>query len=393
MGGVVSEVRVWSEEEFRHSETEWQDLLRRSSADPLFMSWSWQWSWWRHHAASLNATLCLVAGYSMHGELVGLAPFHRRRAAHRGPVSAIRLETIGSSWRQRHRAAAYSEYLDFIVDPAHEDAFLEALAEFLLRDQHWSDLIVANSKSDSVAVRFVRKYLDSICYMREADPLVAQLTALPETFSHYLKALHPGVRRKLWNHRARLADPQFTCVDADCVDVTFNRLNEFHQQRWGSQLFVDGFRAFHRDFARLCADRGMLRMSTLDVAGRPASVMYNVRIGDTEYNIQSGFDQDCLKSGSPGYLHFGFCLEQACADGVKSFDFLAGRGLHRDYKRDFLTRETPLSTLQAIRARPLAWLYREYDRRYAPKAGAYLPCLHSALDSSTEYVITCMSCA
>jgi hypothetical protein len=389
---VISEVRMWAEEDFRHAEGEWQDLLGRSAADPLFMSWNWQWSWWSHHAASLNSTLWLFAAYSAHGELVGLAPMHLHRATHRGPVSAVRLETIGSSWRQRQRQAAYSEYLDFIVDVGYEDVFFEALADAALRDHRWSDLVIANSKRGGSGARFVNQYLRDVCYVREADPLIAQLTALPETFAHYLKSLHPGVRRKMWNHRTRLADPQLTAIDADRIADMFDRLNDFHSQRWGSQLFVAGFRAFHVDFARRCAERGMLRMSSLDVAGSTVSVMYNVRIGDTEYNIQSGFNRDGLKGASPGYLHFGFCLEQACAEGVGAFDFLAGAGRSRDYKRDFLTRETPLITLQAIRARPLAWLYKEYDRRYAPAAGACLPGVHSLLDSTTEYMTTCISC-
>ena len=93
--------------------------------------------------------------------------------------------------------------------------------------------------------------------------------------------------------------------------------------------------------------------------------MYNVRIGTTEYNVQSGFDSTASRGISPGYLHFGYCIERACDEGVRDFDFLAGPGRRSDYKRDFATQPTQLATMQAIRSRPLAWLYRQYDRRRA----------------------------
>lgn len=370
---AIAAMRLWKQEEFQNSEAQWQDLLARSTADPLFMSWSWQWTWWRHHAALLKSHLYLVAAYSADGKLVGLAPFHFRRAAHRKPLSAMRLEIIGSTWR--NQAGAYSEYLDFIVDTRFEDAFLGALADVVLRDHDWSDLIIANSKRCSVAARFVHKYLEQTCYVREVDPLIAQLALLPQDFANYVQTLHSGARRKVWHQRARLPDAQLGRVMPDRLNSMFDVLNDFHERRWGMRQYLGSFRDFHVDFARLCADRGTLQMSALNINGKPISVMYNVRIGAMEYNIQSGFDPT-IGGISPGYLHFGFCIEAACSEGVRRFDFLAGDGRSRNYKRDFITQETALITFQCIRMRPLAWLYKEYDRR---ALGTIVPCAASVV--------------
>jgi CelD/BcsL family acetyltransferase involved in cellulose biosynthesis len=102
-------------------------------------------------------------------------------------------------------------------------------------------------------------------------------------------------------------------------------------------------------------------MSILSVEGNPISAIYDVRIGKVEYNIQCGFDTS-LGGISPGYLHFGFCIEAACRDGMSAYDFLAGDGRTRNYKSDFNTRQTELVTFQCVRG-PLAWLYKAYDRR------------------------------
>jgi CelD/BcsL family acetyltransferase involved in cellulose biosynthesis len=361
---AIAEIRWWSEDRFRSSEVEWQDLLARSDADPLFMSWAWQWTWWRHHAGLLKSRLYIMAAYAHDGRLVGLAPFHLHRAAHRKPLSAMRLEIIGSTWRDE--TGAFSEYLDLIVDRQFVDVFLKTLANAVLRKHDWSDLVMANGKRGSVAGRFVHLHLERICYIRETDPLVAQLTVLPQDFASYVQALNSGVRRKLWRQRTKLVDTQWSLVTRERVSDVFNIFNHFHERRWGRTLFRATLLDFHMEFALRCADRGALQMSVLSAQGNPISAMYNVRIGKVEYNLQCGFDTS-LGGISPGYLHFGFCIEAACRDGIRAFDFLAGDGRTRNYKSDFNTRLTELVTFQCIRG-PLAWLYRVYDGRSAGAA-------------------------
>ena len=39
-------VEQWGEKEFLNSEDEWSELLSRSGADRLFLSWRWLISWW-----------------------------------------------------------------------------------------------------------------------------------------------------------------------------------------------------------------------------------------------------------------------------------------------------------------------------------------------------------
>ena len=141
----------------------------------------------------------------------------------------------------------------------------------------------------------------------------------------------------------------------------FDQIDAFHLERWKAPQYVGVAREFHFALARALIAR-VLRMSTLFSAGAPLAVMYNVRLGTTEYNIQSGFDPALAVGLSPGYLHFGYSLEEACRDGIRRFDFLAGEGRNRQYKQDFVTTEFPLLTFHAIRARHLKLLYRAHGR-------------------------------
>jgi CelD/BcsL family acetyltransferase involved in cellulose biosynthesis len=186
---------------------------------------------------------------------------------------------------------------------------------------------------------------------------------LPVSHEEYLARLSAGTRRKLHNQRKRLDNPSVQYAAAEDVGAMLERIDSFHRDRWGKRHLKGAIRRFHEQFATLKAREGTLRMSSLISGGRVLSAIYNVRIGDIEYNIQQGFDTRHRPGLSPGYLHLGFCLEAACAAGVGTFDLLGGRGRRRNYKQDFDATMTELVTWQVIRRQPYAWLYRQYDRR------------------------------
>ena len=353
--------RQWSVEEFSGGRDAWTALLGSTRADPLFMSWEWHWAWWCHLSVRSDV-LYLVAAYADDGRLIGLAPLYLHRGLHRG-LTANRLESIGSRWRSRNDI--FSEYLDFIVLREREEEFARGLAAWLAEDARWSDLVLRNVRQDSVASRMVREHLGNAHYVRSVEPLVAQAITLPQSIETFIELLKPSARRRIWNHRKRLVAGDLQAIPAERVDEALDALNRYHQQRWGNVHYVGARREFHQQFTAQMAERGALRVSELKHEGATISVVYDVRLGDTEYNLQSGFHPE-TRGISPGYLHFGYCIERACRDGLRRFDFLAGSGLHRDYKRDFGTVNTRIDTTQVIRPAALAWLYRQYDQYFAP---------------------------
>jgi CelD/BcsL family acetyltransferase involved in cellulose biosynthesis len=365
----VLTIRAWTRDEFESSSLEWSELLLRSNADPLFMSWEWQSLWWRFFGNVVGSKLYVLAGYDESGRLVGLAPLCLKRAFHKG-LGAFRLESIGSSFRGT--SEVFSEYLDLIIDRQFEASFIAAVAETIRSDDRWSDLVFSNTPADGHAVRLVSEHFGQQ-YLRNTDPLISYRTEIPGKFASYLQALDANTRRRVWNQRQKLTSPALVDVCADRIDDTFDVLDRFHATRWGRAHYVGRRRDFNRTFARQMATKGALKLTELRCAGVPLSVMYNIRVGYTEYNIQTGFDALSLKGISPGYLHFGYAMERASQQGVRVFDFLAGKGLNRDYKRDFSTQPRALVTLQSIRTKALAWVYREYDRRFLRFIGGLAP--------------------
>lgn len=352
-------VRRWSELEFAAGRNAWQALLRRSAANPLFMSWEWQSRWWRSHHTGLGAELCLLAAYAEDGRLVGLAPMYRQEATHRWGPRALRLQLLGSAFRGGARVT-FSEYLDAIVDTACEAPVMQAFVAYLLADERWSDFIVAQTPVDGLLARAARTGLAPEAYLRWQDGLTAHVLRLPARFEDYLQALKAGVRRKVWNRRSRLSAPALVFAQDGEIEGTLQQIQRFQAQRWGSGSAGDGALGFHLGFAAAMARQGALRLSVLVHGGEPISAQYNVELAGTQYNLQSGFSPSAAAL-SPSYLHFGYCLEEAARRGVQTFDFLAGDGRSRDYKQDFGAAEVPLVTLQAIRDPWLQRLYRLYD--------------------------------
>ena len=355
-------IRSWSEEEFAEAREPWQELLAESDADPLFMSWDWQWRWWAHHRRSLKAELRVLGAYTDGGRLLAIAPFYSRVVRSVRLLPVRRLELLGSAWRTN--GAVFSEYLDLIVARDTRAEVVAEAAAWISQRLEWDDLVISYSKAQSAASSLVGEHLAAVAHARQVDDSVAYSAILPNTFPEYVDALSSNTRRKVLNQRAKLRSPEVVAAGAGDIEKFLDLLLRFNASRWQSRSGTahDGFRRFHNDFAACMARTGALRLTMLREEGRPVSMMYNVRVAGAEYYLQSGFDPDMARGRSPGYLHFGYALEGACADGVEKFDMLCGRGRHREYKPDLATEQVNLACYQAIRAPLLRLLYSSRDR-------------------------------
>ena len=350
-------VRVWNAEEFAASRAIWDDLVSRSDADPLFMGWDWQWRWWTHHAGALNATLRLVAIYE--GErLLGLAPFYSHAVVIRHVLRVQRLELIGVAWRDPR--AVFSEYLDIIGDRQYRGEIVAAVGRWLAAQRFWDDLALCCCKPDGVAPQLVAEQLKGWTHVRAVDPMVGWCARLPSSFEHYVQTLTPAVRRKLFNHRRKLSEAQLVYANAEDLSDSLRMLWSLSRLRWNTSPLAH-VQNFQISMATELARRGELRLSRLCAANGIQSVLYNVQRAGTVYYLQSAFDAANAHGLSPGYLHFGYAIEAACREGAKRFDFLAGRGLRRDYKRDFMTDAIPMVSYHVVRRAITRVLYAVYQ--------------------------------
>lgn len=350
-------LRLWNEEEFFASKDAWNALLNVSDADPLFMSWDWQWRWWAHHCKALGAELRLLSFYSG-TRLVGLAPFYLHTALVRGFLRPRRMELIGIAWRNPH--AAFSDYLDIIAARGHRGPVLEGLTRWL-ESADWDDLVLCCTRQGSVAAELAERYVPRVAHVREVDPLTGWCAPLPAKFETYVEQLRPEVRRRLFNQRRKIHNPVLNFGGAEDISTFLNQLWRFSDNRWRKAKRWPEFEAFYRDIAAVLSEQGQLRLSRLDTDEGPISVMLSALVKKRTYYLQSGFDSGRSRGISPGYLHFGYAIEAACAEGAEEFDFLGGPGQHRDYKCDLLTENIALVTYHAVRGLWAGLVYRVHE--------------------------------
>jgi CelD/BcsL family acetyltransferase involved in cellulose biosynthesis len=353
--GKALQTRWLDEAEFARLRGPWQRLLASSDADPLFMSWDWQWLWWQHHHAMLGARLRLLALYA-EDDLVALAPMYEHKARLRG-IPIRRLEIIGLAWH--HSEAFFSEYLDFIVDRGIAAAATECLGK-AIEGLRWDELVIGNVQADSLAIAVLRKCAAAAA-ARPEEALASYRISLASGFETFTNSLSSSARRRLLHHRERLVNPSLVRMTQAQVGATLEHLAELKKVRWRDRYAQSPvLRAFERAVAQSFASRGQLQLTALRSDGQVLGIMYNIRVGTTEYYLQSAFDPTLARGLTPGYLHFGYVMEAAAAEGVTCFDLLAGQGLVGDYKRQLSADVVPVQTYRAVRP---VWLRALYEAR------------------------------
>lgn len=354
----------WNNRDFSRNEKEWNELLLRSSADRLFLSWEWQATWWEVFAPTLKSELFLLAAYDDTSALVGIAPLHIVNADLGGTLKVKRLQFIGSCWRGMQTVRA--EYLDFIARTDVHTEIIEAIVAYLKADSVWDEFVLPHVDRDSVTYRLITNAgIWPEAYLREMDAYESYNVDTTGEFSDYLAGLGAKTRTKIYNRRnylERLGKVELTCATADTLDQYFATLNSLHGARWNQDVFAGKRLEFHRKLTSKMVKKGGVKFSMLSLSGRPLSVLYNLRAHQREYGIQTGFDDQFDKKISLGLIHMGYLVEEAFRDRLKVFDFVAGVGKQAQYKKHITQHRRQMVTLQFVRARWLKLLYAIYDR-------------------------------
>jgi len=356
-------LRRWTVEEWFRNEIAWNNLLARSNADALFLSWDWLTHWWQCYGVKLGRAPEILAFY--HGDnLVGLAPLYRRLVMRGGLVLTRSVQVIGLSWRDPE--PLISEYLDVIASPGDLGAVRHACLQILLDEPAWTEVVIGfTAAGEQWRDAFTGRAPLRWHYVRQLDRSVSYQADLSRGFVAYLRDLGQSTRRSVWNLRRRLTAHNKVSLEflaEGAIDGGFSDLNRLHQLRWNKPAFTGKRLVFHTSLARRLATRGELAFSRLRIGGEVVSVLYDIRKGPRQYNIKMGFDPAFSNRVSLGLLHLGYAMEAAAEQRVAVYDFLAGPGQRGDYKRNLSQTHRDLSCVQMLRGRLLPSLYRWRDR-------------------------------
>ena len=337
-----------SKEEFDSAESQWNDLLMASDANPLFMSWEWIHGWWVTWAASLGIELHIYFIY-LNERLVGILPlysFNRRFWLFK------EFHFIGNAWGRA--PTVRSEYIGPIFTKPLRDELNKSFFAWIGKHGPLHSFIVADCINYDFAPQNVA--------IRKVDH--GYWLDCSGDFEHYKSSLGAAVRLKVFNRvdylLSKYSEIEFGIYDLKelNLDNFFNQLNEFHLVRWGKVCFDNNAVDFHKRLIR-SMDKSIPVLSYIVINKQLVSLSYNIKSGDVLYNIQSGYIEAYDKKVALGALHFGYLIKYAFHNSdIRQLDFLAGRGKRSNYKASFRGSEVKFHTVEIFASALVGRIYK-----------------------------------
>jgi hypothetical protein len=258
-----------------------------------------------------------------------------------------------------------SEYFFF---PAYSTSLEEDIGSYLdkVLKHSWDQFYIADMLRSSPAYDLLLTLAQArnLYVVHEQIENTYAIDLRARDFAGYLRGLGKNTRLKLFNRRKNLAALGDIRVENLWPDRKgfYQLLNSFHQQRWGKDCYRGRNQKFIDQLLdNLHDENGEADFSVLSIAGKPVSVVFDIRFKGRQYNLQSGYLEQFHKHISLGTLHFGYQIEAAFQNPqIEFYDFMAGKGKHADYKKFLVNCQDEFASVVLARSAWLKIIYKLY---------------------------------
>lgn len=320
---------------------EWDDLLARSSADSLFLTWDYVSTWWSIYRDRCELRVLTVRDDG--GRLVGLAPLVVGRGE--GPRRHVRFLTFLGALGD-----SLSEYLDLIVLPGLEEEIVPELWRIMSTEiEGWDILSLPLVPSSSSTPELIRR---ETARLHRVEERVSPFIRLDTDWETYLGSRSKNFRKAfhgVWNRVHRRHDVRVLHAGSDVtVEDAMDRLIALNHARWGEAgvaFHTPEFTAFHRRLAPKLLERDRLSLMILQLDGTDAAIRYDFVYAGRLWVFQGGWLPE-LRQASPGRILTGYSVQWCIDRGLREYDFLAGDDA---YKHDWATDVRHLVDLELSR--------------------------------------------
>lgn len=291
---------------------DWNDLLRRSASDTVFLRWEWLHTWWE--AFGRGRTLCILAARDG-GRLVGAAPFY------------LEEDSRGVRHLRFCSDELYPDGLDVISERGREREVVGATASWLFGGGlRWDVASLRHVGSASVLPGLLR---GSGRTWRAGPPEPCPYIRMEGTFEAYAEGrprladvlkkekrlLEKGITHRVIREEGELPK---------AMDDLFLLHDKRAREKGITTVFTsEGIQAFHRRLAGQFLKEKILNLQFLTDGENAVSALYSFHYKRKIYFYQSGFDP-AWRAWSVGAVMIAVALRRAFQDGLEEFDFLKG---------------------------------------------------------------------
>jgi CelD/BcsL family acetyltransferase involved in cellulose biosynthesis len=322
------QAKILEFEEFLDSQQLWEDALKRSLDNNIFLTWDWLSTWLKHYGDKRRSLFITVIEDN---KMIAAAPM-MYTAYNKFGLRLRKIECLTNPAADYHTfllTEKKTECLRMILDYAKKETPDWDLFELSEVPQNSETATVLASLEPKLA--FKHRVQNRCPY-----------TTLPTRFEDYFLALGHNLRRNLRKSENR-AKKQYKVnfrlsSSKDEIKKDMEAFFDLHQKRWQSKseagAFADQkFRDFHLEIATRFAKRGWLALNLVTLNDVPASAGYAFVYGKKLYSYLSGFNPD-FSEYRLGSLRLMYLIKHCIMNGLTEYDFMRG---DEPYKEQWAT--------------------------------------------------------
>lgn len=322
-----------NEQDFEAIKNEWDELLKASNSDNIFLTWEWLYTWWKYFGKGKKLLIVLA---EENDKIIGIAPLYLlTKVRYFGIRPLSHIEFIGST-------NSSSEYLDFILMRGREQEILSLILKKLVdcKTAKWDTLNLVSIKKASENLELFRRFSRENNHIhRDYGEFICPFIVLPGSLDEFFMTLNPNSRQKFRKYRRNFEKDYVVSLihteNKDDLDRDFRIFVDLHQKRWtekdGKGAFTEtreNYKEFHNEIASRFFDKGWLYLVSLKAGDKIVAAQYDFIYGEKIYCFQVGFDPEWAKSRVATVLQI-MVIEDGIKRGLIEFDFLRGT---EDYK-------------------------------------------------------------
>lgn len=319
--------------EFKNYREPWDDFLKKSPANNIFLTYDWIDACIRHFC--MDERLMILNVFK--GErLIGIAPLMIKRYTYLG-IRTRSVCFIGTG---------VSDRMDFILEEDKEAVMTLMLNYIMKLSSEWDIVDLQEIMEDTGTIDMAKKWL--------SDKNISNL--LGPSFNSFLISFNGNndiLSQKFSNRfyrKLRKAKKRNPALDIKCdrymngdiaAKCALSDINTIIKNSWQGRtqrsiFSKSSIKDFHREiFDRFC-EKGWVDLATLKANGQPIAYVYNYLYMQRAYNYSMEFDKRYAYF-SPGTTLMFWLLSDSVPRDISEFDFGKGdepwkSGLTRSFK-------------------------------------------------------------
>jgi CelD/BcsL family acetyltransferase involved in cellulose biosynthesis len=342
--------KVSNQNEFLRLKGDWTTLLKKSKSDTIFLTWEWMYTWWECFKG--NKQLFILTVYDEKGNLIGIAPLCMDKKKIGGITVLNYIRFLGTM-------PISSDHLDFIFSQGRERETLEAIVNYMFRENKWDLCLLSNIPVTSLTGKLLKEIMGnkpSRSEISQVCPYIPLPTRIEDFHSSLSRNKRNTIKRRRRNLHKKYEGFEFvTWKNPDDIDDAMERLFELHEKRWmvvkhKGNFIRNDVREFHKKIARILLGFDMLRLYFLRIQGKDVATLYTFKYNNKLFYYQGGWSPEWSRD-HVGSILTNLVIEDAINKGYSEYDFLRGTEDYKTRLTDKKREEIDIFILNSFNAR------------------------------------------